>query len=75
MAWIRRTGSDGMYFSIQKSMQLHLFIHLSQKRAKTIALLDLGATENFIIMQYAKELQNMNGLPVGCRQMHAHPRC
>ena len=46
-----------MYFSIQKSMQLHLFIHLSQKRAKTTALLDSGATENFISMQYAKELQ------------------
>ena len=38
-------------------MQLCLFIHLSQKRAKTIALLDLGATENFINMQYAKELR------------------
>ena len=38
-------------------MQLHLFIHLSQKRAKTTALLDSGATKNFISMQYAKELQ------------------
>ena len=38
-------------------MQLHLFIHLSWKRAKTTVLLDLGATENFISMQYMKELQ------------------
>ena len=62
VAWIRRTGSDRMYFSIWKSMQLHLFIHLSQKRAETIALLDSGATENFINMQYAKELC----LPIKC---------
>ena len=45
-----------MYFLIQKSIQLHLFIHLSQKRAKTVALLDSEVTENFINMQYAKEL-------------------
>ena len=38
-------------------MQLCLFIHLSQKRAKTTALLDSGVSENFINMQYAKELR------------------
>ena len=38
-------------------MQLHLFIHLSQKRAETTVLLDSGATENFISMKYAKELR------------------
>ena len=37
-------------------MQLHLFIHLSRKRAKTTVLLDAGVTENFINMQYAKEM-------------------
>src|SRR5580692_11561473 len=37
-------------------MQLHLFIHLARKRAKTIALLDSGATENFLNMHYAKEM-------------------
>ena len=37
-------------------MQLHLFIHLSRKRAETTVLLDSGATENFISMKYAKEL-------------------
>ena len=61
-ALIRRTESDRMYFLIQNSMQLCLFIHLSQKRAKTTALLDLGATKNFINMQYAKELH----LPIKC---------
>ena len=45
-------------------MQLCLFIHLSWKRAKTTALLDSGVTENFISMQYAKELQ----LPIKCLQ-------
>ena len=55
-AWIRRIGSDRMYFSIWKSMQLCIFIHLSWKRAETTALLDSGATENFISMQYTKEL-------------------
>ena len=67
-AWIRRMGSDRMYFLIQKSMQLCLFIHLSWKRAKTIALLDSGATENFINMQYVKELQ----LPIK-RLQRPHP--
>ena len=38
-------------------MQLCIFIHLSWKRAETTALLDSGATENFISMQYAKELR------------------
>ena len=38
-------------------MQLHVFMHLPQKRAETTALLDSGAMENFISMQYAKELQ------------------
>jgi hypothetical protein len=57
MAWIRKTGSDRMYLSIQKSMQLRLFIHLARKRAETIALLDSGATENFLNMQYAKEMR------------------
>ena len=64
VAWIRRTGSDRMYFSIWKSMQLHVFIHLSWKRAKTTALLDSEATENFISMQYTKELW----LPIKCLQ-------
>ena len=57
-------GSDRMYFSIWKSMHLCIFIHLSWKRAETTVLLDSGATENFISMQYAKELW----LPIKCLQ-------
>ncbi len=37
-------------------MTLHIFMHSKSKRADTIALLDLGATENFMNLQYAKYL-------------------
>jgi len=37
-------------------MTLHVFLHLKSKRAETIALLDLGATENFMSLDYAKYL-------------------
>jgi hypothetical protein len=34
-------------------MTLHIFIHLRSKRAKTVTLLDSGATENFMNIRYA----------------------
>jgi len=37
-------------------MMLHVFTHLRSKRAETIALLDSGATENFMSLPYAKYL-------------------
>ena len=37
-------------------MTLCIYIHLRLKRAETIALLDLGATENFINISYAQKL-------------------
>jgi hypothetical protein len=37
-------------------MMLHIFVYLMLKRAETVALLDLGATENFISEEYAKYL-------------------
>jgi len=40
-------------------MTLHIFLHSRLKRAETVALLDLGATENFINIHYARRL----GLP------------
>jgi hypothetical protein len=38
-------------------MTLHVFIHLRSKRAETIALLDSGATENFINVNYAHKMK------------------
>jgi len=41
-------------------MTLRVFLHSRSKRAKTVALLDSGATENFINIHYARKL----GLPI-----------
>ena len=38
-------------------MTLHVSLYSKFKRAESIALLDLGATENFISLNYAKYLQ------------------
>src|SRR6267154_1208129 len=38
-------------------MMLHVFMHLKLKRANTVALLDSGATKNFMSLQYVKYLQ------------------
>jgi hypothetical protein len=43
-------------------MTIRTFIHLKSKRAEAVALLDSGATENFMNLQYAKHLQ----LPIQC---------
>jgi len=37
-------------------MTLRVFTHFRSKRAETIALLDSGATENFMSLPYAKYL-------------------
>ena len=37
-------------------MMLHIFLHSKSKRAETVTLLDLGAMENFISLDYAKYL-------------------
>jgi len=38
-------------------MTLRFFIHSKLKRAEAIALIDSGATENFMNLEYAKYLQ------------------
>jgi hypothetical protein len=43
-------------------MTIHTFIHSKSKRAKAVALLDSGAAENFMNLQYAKYFQ----LPIRC---------
>src|SRR5258708_14737559 len=45
-------------------MTLRFFVHSVAKRAEAIALVDSGATENFMNLQYTKWLQ----LPI--KQMH-----
>ncbi len=37
-------------------MTVHVFIHSNSKRAKTVSLLDSGATENFLNLNYTKLL-------------------
>jgi len=49
-----------VFISNQKSITLHIFIQSKSKRAKAIALLDSGATENFLSTSYVKKL----GLPI-----------
>ena len=38
-------------------MTVHFFIHSKSKRAELIMLVDLGATENFMNLEYAKYLK------------------
>jgi hypothetical protein len=38
-------------------MSIRVYIHTASKRAETPALLDMGATENFINHQYATHLR------------------
>jgi len=37
-------------------MTLHVYLHLRSKRAKSIALLNSGVTENFMSLDYAQYL-------------------
>ncbi len=76
MALIRWYRDQDVFILARKSMMLHIYLHSKSKRAKTIALLDLGATENFMSLDYAKHLHlpiktlkeprrlfNVNGTP------------
>src|SRR6266404_5345666 len=52
-----RPSNSNVYISARKSMTVRVFIHSNSKRAETISLLDLGATENFLNLDYAKWLK------------------
>ena len=54
---IRQSSNGDVYLSAQKSITLQFFIHSIAKRAKAIALVDSGATENFMNLTYTKWLQ------------------
>jgi hypothetical protein len=60
MALIKQTRNDRVYISLRKSMTLRLFVHSARKRAETTVLLDSGASENFMHLDYARKL----GLPI-----------
>src|SRR6267154_1695462 len=53
---IRRYRDKDVFISARKSMTLRVYLHSKSKRAETLALLDSGATENFMSLDYAKHL-------------------
>ena len=57
LALIRAISLEHVYLSNHQSMSIKVYLHTLSKRAKTPALLDSGATENFINHQYAQQLQ------------------
>src|SRR6267142_2175119 len=57
LALIKRRQTSNVYILSRKSMTLCFFIHSKSKRAEAIALVDSGATENFMNLGYTKYLQ------------------
>src|SRR6266853_616687 len=53
---IRRYRDKDVFISTRKSMTLCIYLHSKSKRAETLALLDSGATENFMSLDYVKHL-------------------
>jgi len=53
---IRQYRDKDVFISARKSMMLHVYLHSKSKRAETLALLDSGATENFMSLDYTKHL-------------------
>src|SRR6266853_844876 len=56
LALIRWYQDQNVFISARKSMMLCVYLHSKSKRAETIALLNSGATENFMSLDYAKHL-------------------
>src|SRR5882672_6029610 len=56
-ALVRQSSDENVYLSARKSMTIRFYIHSIAKRAEAVALLDSGATENFINLAYAKWLK------------------
>jgi hypothetical protein len=54
---IRQSGNKNVYISARKSMTVCFYTHSIAKRAKGVALVDSGATENFMNLQYAQWLR------------------
>jgi len=61
VAKLRQTISNKrIYYSARESMEIHCYIHSARKQTNMKALVDCGATENFINLSYARWL----GLPI-----------
>jgi len=56
VAWLRKT-SENVYMSNRKSMTLQVYVHAAHRRTEAPALLDSGATENFMNLTYTKWLK------------------
>jgi hypothetical protein len=56
-ALVGALSSERVFLSNRQSMSIRVYIHTASKRAETPALLDTGATENFINHQYATHLR------------------
>jgi len=52
-----RTDTSDVYISTRKSMMVCTYVHTIAKCAEMIALLDSGATENFLNLTYARWLK------------------
>jgi hypothetical protein len=52
-----RSSNTDVYISARKSMTVRTYVHSKSKRTEAMALLDLGATENFLELKYAEWLQ------------------
>jgi RNase H-like domain found in reverse transcriptase/Reverse transcriptase (RNA-dependent DNA polymerase)/Zinc knuckle len=61
-ALIKRTQTSDVYILSRKSMTVRFFVHTKSKRAEALALVDSGATENFMNLDYACYLR----LPIQC---------
>jgi hypothetical protein len=56
LAPIRQMSDKSVYISVRKSMTVCFYTHSIMKGAEGVALVDLGATENFMNLGYAKWL-------------------
>ena len=54
---IRQTWTPNVYLPSRKSMTIKFYAHSKSKRAIDFALVNSGATKNFMSLQYAKYLQ------------------
>ncbi len=57
LALIKQISGRDVYISAWKSMTVRCYVHSIAKRAEIIALVDSGATENFMNLTYAKWLR------------------